>query len=128
MLKILITIFSYIILIVIALTLATGIFIGIGYGISLIVPLTLFQASLLSMGATLVIVAIFFGVTLVNYLDRVPYFEDDEYEDFDDENDIEGAVVGALPFFLRSEKVGRNALCPCGSGKKFKNCCGKVPQ
>jgi preprotein translocase subunit SecA len=22
-------------------------------------------------------------------------------------------------------KVGRNALCPCGSGKKFKNCCGK---
>ena len=23
------------------------------------------------------------------------------------------------------QKVGRNALCPCGSGKKFKNCCGK---
>ena len=22
-------------------------------------------------------------------------------------------------------KLGRNALCPCGSGKKFKNCCGK---
>jgi uncharacterized protein YchJ len=21
--------------------------------------------------------------------------------------------------------VGRNALCPCGSGKKFKHCCGK---
>jgi preprotein translocase subunit SecA len=20
--------------------------------------------------------------------------------------------------------VGRNALCPCGSGKKFKKCCG----
>ncbi len=26
----------------------------------------------------------------------------------------------------RSEiKIGRNAPCPCGSGKKFKNCCGK---
>ena len=24
----------------------------------------------------------------------------------------------------RSEKVGRNAPCPCGSGKKFKKCCG----
>jgi len=24
-----------------------------------------------------------------------------------------------------SAKVGRNDLCPCGSGKKYKNCCGK---
>ena len=24
----------------------------------------------------------------------------------------------------KSEKVGRNSLCPCGSGKKFKRCCG----
>lgn len=24
-----------------------------------------------------------------------------------------------------SEKVGRNELCPCGSGKKFKHCCGR---
>ena len=23
------------------------------------------------------------------------------------------------------EKIGRNQLCPCGSGKKYKNCCGK---
>lgn len=23
-----------------------------------------------------------------------------------------------------SEKVGRNSPCPCGSGKKYKNCCG----
>ncbi len=21
-------------------------------------------------------------------------------------------------------KIGRNDLCPCGSGKKFKKCCG----
>jgi preprotein translocase subunit SecA len=25
-----------------------------------------------------------------------------------------------------SEKVGRNDLCPCGSGKKYKKCCGRV--
>ena len=23
------------------------------------------------------------------------------------------------------EKVGRNDACPCGSGKKYKKCCGK---
>lgn len=28
---------------------------------------------------------------------------------------------------IRTEKtVGRNELCPCGSGKKYKNCCGKM--
>ena len=25
----------------------------------------------------------------------------------------------------RSQKVGRNAPCPCGSGKKYKHCCGR---
>ncbi|MBR6253418.1 MAG: preprotein translocase subunit SecA [Clostridia bacterium] len=25
----------------------------------------------------------------------------------------------------KSQKVGRNDPCPCGSGKKYKNCCGK---
>lgn len=24
-----------------------------------------------------------------------------------------------------SSKIGRNEPCPCGSGKKFKKCCGK---
>lgn len=25
------------------------------------------------------------------------------------------------------QKIGRNAPCPCGSGKKYKKCCGKQP-
>jgi preprotein translocase subunit SecA len=25
----------------------------------------------------------------------------------------------------KSTKVGRNDPCPCGSGKKYKQCCGK---
>ncbi len=29
------------------------------------------------------------------------------------------------PIRNRSEKVGRNQPCPCGSGKKYKNCCMK---
>ncbi|MFM1902241.1 MAG: hypothetical protein RLZZ440_141 [Planctomycetota bacterium] len=35
----------------------------------------------------------------------------------------EPAVVE--PIRNMSQKVGRNDPCPCGSGKKFKNCCGK---
>jgi uncharacterized protein YecA (UPF0149 family) len=27
--------------------------------------------------------------------------------------------------FIREPKVGRNDPCPCGSGKKYKKCCGK---
>ncbi|MBM3706477.1 MAG: hypothetical protein FJW66_08135, partial [Actinobacteria bacterium] len=26
---------------------------------------------------------------------------------------------------VRVQKVGRNDPCPCGSGKKYKKCCGK---
>jgi len=26
---------------------------------------------------------------------------------------------------IAENKVGRNAPCPCGSGKKYKKCCGK---
>lgn len=35
-------------------------------------------------------------------------------------------VDGTTPKTLRKpvEKVGRNDPCPCGSGKKFKRCCG----
>ena len=29
------------------------------------------------------------------------------------------------PIAITSDKVGRNEPCPCGSGKKYKNCCGK---
>jgi len=29
---------------------------------------------------------------------------------------------GLMP--AKSEKIGRNAPCPCGSGKKYKKCCG----
>jgi len=30
------------------------------------------------------------------------------------------------PIRNRTEKVGRNQPCPCGSGKKYKQCCGKA--
>ncbi len=36
---------------------------------------------------------------------------------------IEGSAVAQSPI-VRADKVGRNDPCPCGSGKKFKKCCG----
>jgi preprotein translocase subunit SecA len=30
------------------------------------------------------------------------------------------------PFRRRQERVGRNDPCPCGSGKKYKKCCGRT--
>ena len=29
------------------------------------------------------------------------------------------------PITNAEPKIGRNEPCPCGSGKKYKNCCGK---
>ena len=30
------------------------------------------------------------------------------------------------PFIRPTQKIGRNDPCPCGNGKKFKQCCGKL--
>ena len=36
----------------------------------------------------------------------------------------DGELVGETPIVREEPKVGRNDPCPCGSGKKFKKCCG----
>ena len=38
----------------------------------------------------------------------------------DTQADDQGTVRRVTP------KVGRNEDCPCGSGKKYKHCCGKL--
>jgi uncharacterized protein len=46
------------------------------------------------------------------------------YDGFEKERE---AGTGSTSTFRRSEpKIGRNAPCPCGAGKKYKNCCGRV--
>ncbi len=42
------------------------------------------------------------------------------------DGDGEGEVTIDLPVRRSMPKVGRNEPCPCGSGKKYKNCCGRV--
>ncbi len=38
---------------------------------------------------------------------------------------VDGQVSKAAPVVRGGAKVGRNDPCPCGSGRKFKKCCGK---
>lgn len=38
---------------------------------------------------------------------------------------VDGETPSEKPIKNLAEKVGRNDLCPCGSNKKFKKCCGK---
>ncbi len=46
-------------------------------------------------------------------------FEPGEPEDI---SDLEKRLNPPPP--LVSQKIGRNDPCPCGSGKKYKKCCG----
>ena len=56
-------------------------------------------------------------------------FTDDEFGEYDDIDYVPGEL-DPLPFSLaaptQSAKVGPNDPCPCGSGKKFKKCCGNM--
>ena len=60
--------------------------------------------------------------------------EEGEYSGYDDDAPRapqpttivpEGYAKTASGAVLRTEHTGRNDPCPCGSGKKFKKCCGK---
>ena len=50
------------------------------------------------------------------------------FSPFAKEVEDRNVVAGALPSKPKDEtgkKIGRNDACPCGSGKKYKKCCGK---
>jgi uncharacterized protein YecA (UPF0149 family) len=54
-------------------------------------------------------------------------FEDESAEnghDFDDDDqEFAEEYEQDEPFLRPDPKIGRNAPCPCGSGKKYKKCC-----
>jgi uncharacterized protein YchJ len=52
-----------------------------------------------------------------------------EFADELDDNDLDREELEEDDYypetFVRAEpKIGRNEPCPCGSGKKYKKCCG----
>ena len=49
------------------------------------------------------------------------------YRYFKAQRSLHNDPLGSAPTFRRTmPKIGRNDPCPCGSGKKFKQCCGKT--
>ncbi len=56
------------------------------------------------------------------------YYFDEEDDDFGFDF-TEGVAADWIepqePYVKEEKKVGRNEPCPCGSGKKYKKCCGK---
>ena len=62
------------------------------------------------------------------FQERCAVMDDMEYENFEDsEMDFWNwnAAEVQKPFVRENPKIGRNDPCPCGSGKKYKKCCGK---
>ncbi len=58
-------------------------------------------------------------------------FQHDEVNPLESEEEVAHEVAEeektrAQPFVREGQKIGRNQPCPCGSGKKYKQCCGKV--
>ncbi|MFN4196805.1 MAG: preprotein translocase subunit SecA [Caldimicrobium sp.] len=49
---------------------------------------------------------------------KLQYKREDLFED--------KSTVDEKPQPIRAQKIGRNDPCPCGSGKKYKKCCGRL--
>jgi preprotein translocase subunit SecA len=72
-------------------------------------------------------------VEVVNKLFRVQLVRDEEVSRMEEEQRRErnaitlSGPVAAAPTPVRRDAgtVGRNDACPCGSGKKYKKCCGQ---
>jgi hypothetical protein len=117
----------FLLFVVLLITISTAIFIGAGYILSLMFSLTLFQASILCIGASFVSAFIIFTTMLDDRTFKVVHvnnkkhevFEVDEVEEEETEDNFNGVVTVVRP------KVGRNDPCPCGSRKKYRFCCGK---
>ena len=41
---------------------------------------------------------------------------------------VDGSPLRPAAYRREAPKVGRNDPCPCGSGKKYKKCCGRAPR
>lgn len=66
---------------------------------------------------------------IARYHDRGISMEHHEVAEFRREDGdwyfYDGQLVPQAPYVRKEAKVGRNDPCPCGSGRKYKKCCGK---
>ena len=115
---------SFLLFVAVLMGLGTALFVGFGALLARWLPLSLFQASGLAIGAAIAFAAILYVLSTLMHTYRADE-PDDDFED--EENDFEPDATESekslpMPDF---SKVARNDFCPCGSGRKFKNCCEK---
>jgi hypothetical protein len=101
--------------------LGIALFIGFGALMARWLHLSLFHASALAIGAALAIAAIARVISDMMHIRQQAFYDD--FDDDDDELDPIPSTIDVSPSKPDFSKVGRNDYCPCGSGKKFKNCC-----
>ena len=58
--------------------------------------------------------------------DRDMQFQHAEVNAMQGEAETEAQAEAATPYVREGRKVGRNEPCPCGSGKKYKHCHGRI--
>ena len=96
--------------------------IGVGWILTKMFSFTLFQASIISLFSAGMVI-LFFGVTgimlRIESLTSTVRSHLDNEEEYDDDDEDWSEVEEIKP------EVSRNAPCPCNSGRKYKNCCGK---
>ena len=114
---------------------------GIGWVVNLLMGLEPFQATVLGLAG--IFVFIILADRVFNFLtplsppvndlefdgDEDDEDESDDYDIFEDEEELEKLYPG-IPRWRRPiknldfSKVNANDRCPCGSGRKYKNCHG----
>lgn len=121
--------------------LGTLLFVGLGALLAWAAPLTLFQAICVIIGSALVMILTLIMTKISSLLPAYMHAcndDDDEWTDNTDEPDDEDGladeqtdkntpIFDVPPWKSSSPQVSRNAPCPCGSGQKFKKCCGSPP-
>lgn len=100
--------------------LGVAVFIGLGALLSHWLPLSLFHASTLAVVATIAMALVILAVTMMMRFQMDNTVGDDDlgWEPIEEDDSHTSIAAPRVP------TVPRNQPCPCGSGKKFKNCCG----
>jgi type VI protein secretion system component VasK len=108
---------------------------ALGKALSLVLPFSVFEASLLSMLALWLALWALWQIVTSGQNDDIRHAwadeqdDDDEVEEesFDEQRDEGKGVAWAVPLrpVISPPQIGRDSLCPCGSGRKYKRCCGK---
>ena len=119
------TLLSLLLILAVVMCFGTTLFIGFGALLARWLPLSLFQASGLAIGATIAFAAIIFVLSTISHAHHAYDIDDDVEED---EDDLDPDVTDPDESFPKPDfsKVARNDHCPCGSGRKFKNCCERT--